>query len=347
MADGLRQPVTSPSRRSDRRGRALSSIRSGLSLLEVLVVVAVIAALIGLLLPAMQAAREAARRTQCRNNMKQTGLALQAFASVKGYLPPTVTLESMAYPCQSLQFSPKMPKPFYWWTVFVQILPFVEREDIYGRLNPQLGSWQGINEVVLAGTHISGYACASDSAAGRTTCNGVRTLANHAIATSVDGGHNSQGKCTFDSRSRRRPAVFPSSRTRLGNISDGTSCTVIMSEMIAGPPSTSDWRGVWVDPLGCTFTGSLGPNSAIGDACQMEGNCVNAPEWGTPAQSPKMPYWGSWQNAARSRHPGGVNIGMVDGSTHFLADSVDLDTWQAWISADGGSFEVMSYARPH
>ena len=63
-------------------------------------------------------------------------------------------------------------------------------------------------------------------------------------------------------------------------------------------------------------------------------NCLAGPD--TPVAAFNTAWWGHWANAARSRHPGGVNVCMVDGSVHFVANSIDIHLWQALISADGG-----------
>ena len=86
--------------------------RSGFTLIELLVVIAIIAMLIALLLPAVQQAREAARRSQCRNNLKQMGLAIQNFHDVKGTLPS----------------SRLGPQHASW---FVQILPYLDQVNLY------------------------------------------------------------------------------------------------------------------------------------------------------------------------------------------------------------------------
>jgi prepilin-type processing-associated H-X9-DG protein len=95
----------------------------------------------------------------------------------------------------------------------------------------------------------------------------------------------------------------------------------------------ADIRGLWTDTFGCSFSGTFLPNSSLGDECQ--GNCKNDPQDGTPAQPYQQPYWGHWANAARSRHPGGVNLCLADGSTHFVSETIQLALWQALISANG------------
>ena len=153
--------------------------------------------------------------------------------------------------------------------------------------------------------------------------------------------------CTFDRQLATsplgykgiRPALYVSSKTTFADITDGSSNTIVLSEMLRGPSSAGvdndmDIRGGWVDIFGCGFSGRLSPNSSLGDECQS--NCKDDPAAGTPAQPYSYPYWGHWANAARSRHPGGVNVCMADGSVHFVTNNIDLAIWQALISANGG-----------
>src|ERR1700734_110588 len=88
-----------------RKGSGMSRARRGFTLIELLVVIAIIATLIALLLPAVQAAREAARRTQCRNNMKQIGLAAHNYHDVNNLFPPAFTW-LLTKPCLPNYFCP-------------------------------------------------------------------------------------------------------------------------------------------------------------------------------------------------------------------------------------------------
>jgi prepilin-type processing-associated H-X9-DG protein len=146
--------------------------------------------------------------------------------------------------------------------------------------------------------------------------------------------------CTFDSRTNRRPAIYPNSHTTFAEVTDGTSNTIIFSEMVSGPVTNEtdlkgDLRGVWSEDMVCAFSGRFNPNSSAGDRCMS--NCTNDPPDAPVDMSFSPTYWGQWANAARSHHPGGVNVCMVDGSVHFINDTIGLATWQALISANGGN----------
>jgi prepilin-type N-terminal cleavage/methylation domain-containing protein/prepilin-type processing-associated H-X9-DG protein len=108
--------------------------RVGFTLIELLVVIAIIAVLVALLLPAVQQAREAARRTQCRNNLKQIGLACHNYESVHGLLPPAL----LGAGRDDFRFHPTpgfLQDDGFGWLVF--LLPFVDQAPLYQRISPQ------------------------------------------------------------------------------------------------------------------------------------------------------------------------------------------------------------------
>jgi prepilin-type N-terminal cleavage/methylation domain-containing protein/prepilin-type processing-associated H-X9-DG protein len=316
---------------------------SAFTLVELLVVIAIIGILIALLLPAVQAAREAARRMQCGNNQKQWGVAAHSFAAANGSLPPAVTMETTGA-CLSRQSAADEPKPYYRFNVFVRILPYLDQSDLYDLFDVTENIWYSSANATARSSRIpSCYLCPSDSAADRTINFGLGPvwMGNGACAISVDGYQMSGTSCTFDSRTGRRPAIYINSRTSFSQITDGTSHTILFSEMLVGASSSTvgvdpnaDLRGIWFDIFGSAFSGKLSPNSSQGDECIC--CCTDDPAHGTPAKQPfEWLYWGSWTNAARSRHPGGVNVCMADGSVHFVENTIDISLWQSLISADG------------
>ena len=331
QAQGRSMPLVL--RRSD-----LPSVRGyGFTLVELLVVIAIIGILVALLLPAVQAAREAARRTQCINNLRQQGLGLHNFASAYGHFPPGDMVKE------------PIMRGF---NVFFHILPYIERSDIWDRFdltNP--GNYSPPN-LEPRQYPISAYQCPSDVASGwqiqTTPVYGLFSLGNCAYACSVDGFRNNNGgypNLSFDSPTGRKPVFYFDSKTSFGDMFDGSSTTIVLSEMIVGVQKDSpradadvDIRGLWSDSFGCSFSGLLSPNTQLGDQCQS--NCKDNPGDGTPAEPYRARWWGDWANAARSRHPGGVNVVMGDGSTRFIQEFIDLTLWQNLISIDGD--EVVS-----
>jgi len=304
--------------------------RHGFTLVELLVVIAIIGILIALLLPAVQAAREAARRTQCTNNLKQLGLGMHLFADVHDRLPPAVVIPLPRGPDW-----PAMER----FNLFYLILPYIEQNSLSEQFDRTTSVYLEPN-LLPREVEIPTYICSSDSASGRKIDFGFGpfSLGNYAIAISVDGWHNPNNSWTFDSPTARRPALYVNSTVRLVKIKDGTSNSIVLSEMITASAGDDidpdvDIRGHWGDTFGCSFSGMFTPNSSLGDACQS--NCKDDPLNGTPAQPYASPYWGHWANAARSRHPGGVNVTKADGSVHFFTETVDIDIWRNLISIEG------------
>jgi prepilin-type processing-associated H-X9-DG protein len=126
--------------------------------------------------------------------------------------------------------------------------------------------------------------------------------------------------------------------TTFAKMTDGTSNTLMMSELLRGWASTDDdWRGDIMNDDGVfRFHTLLTPNSTAPDVIESG--------WFTPTGDPKMPAVagaGSAQvAAARSRHVGGVNAALCDGSAQFFNDSISLDVWQSLGSMNGGEVEA-------
>jgi prepilin-type N-terminal cleavage/methylation domain-containing protein/prepilin-type processing-associated H-X9-DG protein len=332
--------------------------RRGFTLIELLVVIAIIAVLIALLLPAVQAAREAARRSQCVNNLKQIGLSMHNYESSNGSLPPG-------------------RKSCCWGTWLLFSLPGVEQQALFNAWNFG-GDYQwyqtaldanfrysGVNNITVTATRVPAYVCPSDGAA--TTLTG--------IATTINGNKmfvTSQNYvCNFGNISSLQPATYnnvafggaPFSeldavllKTSVGMsgqvvvpfsaITDGLSNTMMISECVVGTAGAGlgqykanyDLRGFSWWGSASNFTGYITPNSTQPDVTESTGYCIY-PYQGNP---PCIGAAGAVQlyNGARSRHPGGVNVGFCDGSVKFIKNSINPITYRALSTTKGG--EVVS-----
>jgi prepilin-type N-terminal cleavage/methylation domain-containing protein/prepilin-type processing-associated H-X9-DG protein len=327
--------------------------RAGFTLIELLVVIAIIAVLIALLLPAVQAAREAARRIQCVNNFKQIGLALHNYHSSLNSFPVGFLY---AYRGVLPNSSPSQ----YRWSALAQMTPFLEQANLYNALNfdfpiahQPTGSgalfWPYFpaNTTAMA-TEVSLFLCPSDGAPPPAAGTGPT---NYAFCS---GDGSGGGDAT-----NANGAFILGPAQSVASLRDGTSLTTAVSEQIlgiAGPysqttptpvpvPWTRAMARVTVGPLtdaACALSGNgwlLNKGSSWWD-----GNYQNALYNHYLAPNATRPdcivYHNPGWKAARSFHPGGVNVLYCDGHVVFAKDTVDLRIWRAVATRAGG--EVIS-----
>ena len=295
------------------------SVRRGFTLIELLVVIAIIAILIALLLPAVQQAREAARRTQCRNNLKQIGLALHNYHDTHNVLPPGYV---QVYPSARNEAT---------WVAF--ILPGLDQANRYnsfdfnacwGCTGPTSQNFPGQSAPLPA------FLCPSDTQA---------PAAYDTYARGNYGASNGIGPLTsvpgYTVNPRGELGIFNgNSRVRFADIRDGTSNTAAVSELRTYAKSTTDFRGVMFYPEGPFTHHNYTPNSRIPDQTRT-GWCtgtIDPPCTGAYAafNDRNMIY------SARSLHTGGVHTLLADGSVRFVSENLNLQTWQDLSIYDDG-----------
>ncbi|MFM8272987.1 MAG: DUF1559 domain-containing protein [Gemmata sp.] len=301
--------------------------RRGFTLIELLVVIAIIAILIGLLLPAVQKVREAAARMKCQNNLKQVGTAMHNHHDATGGLPPGV---ADATP--------------YWgqgnWQV--SILPYIEQQavrDLYIDYGVSGGKnyYDNANINGATGKRINMLLCPSDTPnTGGWPANGLSTTYHNYVAnfgnTAIDETANWQ-VASFNGLTYQGAPFTRGRPVALHKITDGTSNTLMASELIQG--QRKDLRGCTWWGSGSGFVTSLKPNDSApdlswGDASWCDTNAPNPPcAFRTSA----------YVFGARSRHSGGVNAVLCDGSVRFIVNGILPSTWQALSTTQGG--EVM------
>jgi prepilin-type processing-associated H-X9-DG protein len=296
---------------------------------ELLVVIAIIGILIALLLPAVQAAREAARRLQCQNNMKQTVLALQMYHEQKRVFPPGFSDTATANSVSAI-----------WTTWAAYLLPFIEQDVVADDVA------DSVHYTAVYRTKIPTYCCPSDDAdrenhydkppgIGFSRSNLVACFSPDGTWIEPDAGGIKTAENPSAASGKR--AMFNRNVDRsIADVTDGTSHTVSISEIIAGPNQTGDIRGCWWQDYGCHYEHMYNPNTPNQDAMAAwmasAGLCKPAKVYCDGSAS----SWAAGRFSASSRHPGGVNVGLVGGSVTFVVDEIDSNTWHALGSINGG-----------
>jgi prepilin-type N-terminal cleavage/methylation domain-containing protein/prepilin-type processing-associated H-X9-DG protein len=328
--------------------------RRGFTLIELLVVIAIIAILIALLLPAVQQAREAARRSDCKNRLKQLGLALHNYLDSHGAFPPgTVNPIDQGATCTDPNGHNGNGTAGIGAPWICQLLPQLEQSAMYDQVQkiiserPEVVDWFGngtyTSQGILVGSqHFAAMECPSHPGIDEKLKNGtgMEDLARGNYAACFGAG--GYGRNYTDNRAVG--GIFGiNSRYKVRDVTDGTSNTIAFSELrfrtavFTGPgesasPITEDTRGTWAYGImgGNIFSTQIGPNSIAPDGVW---GCRNSPADGMPctqiggsacSASNLQSYVG-----ARSYHPGGVQVCMTDGSVRFVSENINLLIWQA------------------
>ena len=300
--------------------------RQGFTLVELLVVIAIIGILIALLLPAVQAAREAAKRSQCSNNLKQIGLALQNYHDTFKSFPSGWVMSKVA-----LSTEPQ-------WSWGAMVLPFMEQQAAYDAMhvgNVPLALAIAADPVVFT-TPIDGFRCPSDNGPplnygrrfhshpdlpdGPALANyvGAHTSFSKMISARENGGWNSNWD---DER-----GIFIEDRaTKIRDILDGTSNTIAVGER----------RWQFRDPNGNIELAQAGVVVGINDAdngatepdadtdvCFAVG--IGRTKINSSLPNPNNGNLGRQRRGFSSQHPGGAQFVFADGSTHFISETIEF-----------------------
>jgi prepilin-type N-terminal cleavage/methylation domain-containing protein len=326
-----------------------SSRRPAFTLVELLVVIAIIGILVALLLPAVQFARESARRSSCQNNLKQLALALHSFEGTFRKFPSS--------------WKPTAPvgTRVDGWSAQAQLLPYLEQGSVYGFMNFDLSyTLQSAMPdtsppAKISATKIPVLLCPTEGTT-RIRINAAG-VGEHAP---LNYGANLGIWFVFDPATQKGgEGVFtPMHPTSGGEVTDGYSNTIAFSEVktytpyyrnaaLANPAAPMP-AGVcsmggdfkvdtghteWVDGRAhqSGFTSLFGPNTEV--ICNVSGTPYDV-DW-TNQQEGVGSAVTSAAVTSRSYHPNGVQCATVDGSVHFINDSIHLQVWQALSTRQG------------
>lgn len=311
--------------------------RRAFTLIELLVVIAIIALLMALLLPAIQKVREAANRMLCGSNMRQWGVALHHYHNDFNDFPPAYEKKvSAAYPT--------VPSKFYRWSVFAQLLPYVEQDNLQKLLDTTIPLYDATGSVVLApnqngvATLVKLMLCPSDSMQKSDPRYGPSNYVV-CVGSGINGGQRTDADGMF----------IVDRHSRIRDMRDGTAYTSLISETLLGPggpdsatagntpqyyyaklsagpltqamcdanagPYKTDRGQIWADGESVVYDHAYPPNARTWD-CMASG--------------------GFSFRAARSMHVNSVQVLFGDGSVRNYSNDIDINVWKAYSTRNGG-----------
>lgn len=296
--------------------------RSGFTVVELLVVIAIIGVLVALLLPAVQMARESARQTQCKNNLRQCGMAILNYATAKDRLPDARRHWKFGTTTRSLNW-------------VVPVLGELEQTPLLTDIRSE--KWP------LPATQIPVLLCPSQGSFGSDSPpTGV--LPGFPISYAVNGGRANRKSNNFDWIENgvfvdkgREPHPKPDERHRIEEIAkhDGTSNTLMLAEN----PSVPSW--LQAPELSSLTSGKYGqqfaevlwfdPEDPDEDSCASSLVGLNQDPKASPTQLASNVCYAR----PASFHPGGFHVVMCDGSVHFISDTTDYGVYAVLMTSRG------------
>ena len=321
----------------------------GFTLIELLMVIAIIAILIALLLPAVQQAREAARRTQCRNNLKQLGLALHNYHDAHKVFPPgSVGSNTSLYTCSWL----------------VLILPYVDQATVYNKYNFVSYGGYTVNNAMLRGVVIPGFRCPTNSLP-----DGMSVYSNSPDVMIPDyvgitgavmpdgssaGGSSAVRTMTYGHIASNGTLV-PNARINMAKLVDGSSNTFMVGEQCkrwvtsaGGSYISYDMRGgyyfgfamgAYSNTVGIPADGWSGdmPSCMVTTIKHPVGHNIPSSTTSDGIMNSAGAGYRSQNVGVGSDHAGGVHMLRCDGSVQFVSENVSMQTFRNYCIRDDGN----------
>jgi prepilin-type N-terminal cleavage/methylation domain-containing protein/prepilin-type processing-associated H-X9-DG protein len=313
--------------------------RAGLTMIELLVTMSIIGLLIALLLPAVQSSREASRRLQCQNQLRQLALACASREQAIGLFPVAMMGERPSDGGIGMKLSP-----------YAFLLPYLDQSVLFQQIDPLEDGLGGVDDPptssrngAVLGVSLPVFQCPSDDV----------PPGGNSYRVSLGTSPQMHETLPQDARAAKSGALTgQGAGVRAAKITDGLSQTIFISEKVVGDrdattyrPSTDyflaggDFRFPDDAAQGCRLAVGADPEhvSFGGSTWLLAGydftwfNHIAPPNAALPdcssGRSAFAAIGGSF--AARSRHPGGVNVVFGDGATRFVNSSIDLELWRA------------------
>jgi prepilin-type N-terminal cleavage/methylation domain-containing protein/prepilin-type processing-associated H-X9-DG protein len=315
--------------------------RRAFTLIELLVVIAIIAILIGLLLPAVQKVREAANRMSCSNKLKQLALGCHSYHDTNGTLPRNGNANGLATShgangtgCCGLNNTPR-------WSWIARLLPYVEQDNLARQANIDVGNANTAGARTTEATILAVLTCPSDTTQPRTRTNSADLGGILVAVTSYKGVSGANWGADFYPNESNFSTPYRNLGTNgsfnglengdgmfwradirsgplgFAAVTDGLSNTYMIGEDV---PEFIAWNA-WPYPNGAIGTCAIPPNTGI-----------TVPPLGAAAG------YGDWPRrySFRSRHTGGLQFAMGDGSVRFVRDTIPLNVYRATATISGG-----------
>lgn len=295
----------------------MSRRNRGFTLIELLVVIAIIAVLIALLLPAVQQAREAARRSQCKNNLKQMGLALHNYHDTAKYFPPAIISSgrNSGAPATELVLNT---------TGFVLLLPYLDQGPMYAQYNFNVcSSMSSPYSRPVSGTDATNapiyqkklpvFQCPSDPAGGQPYTSGPGGTAFYSANAVVRSSYLFAAGNFHDYSANYSSIISDPHIGAFGNdgsadlaaITDGSSNTILIGESQQIKPSSINFGPYW--------------GAGVHTCCHLHTATNNV----TYTVNSKAYSGGQYAWGAGSHHVGGAHFLMGDGAVRFISNSID------------------------
>lgn len=307
--------------------------RVAFTLIELLVVIAIIAVLIALLLPAVQQAREAARRTQCKNNLKQLNLAMHNYHDTYLRLP-LGTVVGPDNACRGCGGGGNWADDNNW---LLLILPYIDQAPAYNTIDFRFAWHANAPGQAVAQIKFPMENCPTDGIEIDEPGTGWARIRGNYVVNFGNITYGGQSQSPYNGVTFGGAPFGTQFGSNFSGVTDGTSNTLMIGEILT--LDGAGWLGYTSEVMlagGGAFTAYYTPNTS---------SCESLARQTFPGTNSGIPCSTSVGGAsadvvkqiisARSKHTGGVHVGMCDGAVRFVSNNIDINTWRGLSTTRG------------